>query len=79
MPGGAVGGLGGGEVGVVSGAAGRMMTHNVIMVKALLMLTFEMGGVLGEGWGMVLEVFMRLDQHLCERGLPPNASASGKS
>ena len=56
-----------------------MMTHNVIMVKALLMLTFEMGGVLGDGWGMVLEVFMRLDQHLCERGLPPNASASGKS
>ena len=50
----------------------HLLPHNVIMVKALLLLTFEMGGALGESWVMVLEVLQRLDAALTDRGLQPN-------
>jgi len=68
-------GAGGVGVGVGDGGAppvASLLPHNVIMVKALLLLTFEMGGALGESWVMVLEVLQRLDAALIDRGLLPN-------
>jgi len=68
-------GTGGAGVGVGDGGAppvAHLWPHNVIMVKALLLLTFEMGGALGESWVMVLEVLQRLDAALTDRGLQPN-------
>jgi hypothetical protein len=62
-------GPGGGE-GAASYAV-PLLAHNVIMSKTLLMLAFEMGGALGEGWMMVLEVLQRLDSALINRGMMP--------
>ena len=53
--------MGVGEGGAPPVAA--LMTHNVIMVKTLLLLTFEMGGALGDSWTMVLEVCLI---HMCD-------------
>ena len=59
------------------GGASALQTHNVIILKCLLMLTMEMGGSLGESWSTVLEVLQRLDSALSDRGLPPSSSKGG--
>lgn len=55
-----------------------LRVQNILVLKTLLSLVFELGGVLGEAWWMVLEVLQRLDTALFERGLAPSYMANGR-
>eukprot|EP00960_Hanusia_phi_P070517 767327-Hanusia_phi.AAC.4 len=64
--------------GATDGSAVPLHPHNILITKALLLLVFDMGGVLGDSWSMVLEVLQRLDAALIERGLLPDSPGRGE-
>mmetsp|Transcript_50642 Transcript_50642/g.158224 ORF Transcript_50642/g.158224 Transcript_50642/m.158224 type:complete len:1222 (-) Transcript_50642:93-3758(-) len=64
--------------GAPDGSAVPLHPHNILITKALMLLVFDMGGVLGDSWSMVLEVLQRLDSALIERGLLPDNPGRGE-